>query len=120
MSHQNCWEFKKCGRQPCGPKIEKLGICPVASFSAADGFGGGKNGGRACVYITGTFCSSTVKGTHKEIEKKCPQCDFYHVLKNELREEMTLMSFVKYVKQKINDNQKKKEKKIKYIIPSVS
>lgn len=117
MKKQNCWEFEKCRRQPGGSKIKDLGICPAATFSAADGFGGGINGGRACVYITGSFCSSTVKGTRKEILKKCPQCDFYHVLKNEMREEMTLMSFVKYVKQKINDN---KKKKINYIMPSVS
>jgi len=25
----NCWEFKKCGRQPGGPKVAELGVCPA-------------------------------------------------------------------------------------------
>jgi len=24
----NCWEFKKCGREPGGEKASELGICP--------------------------------------------------------------------------------------------
>jgi len=40
-----------------------MGVCPAATFEAADGFCEGKNGGRACVYITGTFCSGTIQGT---------------------------------------------------------
>ena len=60
MTKQNCWEFKKCGREPGGGNILKEGVCPAATFELADGFCGGKNGGRACAYIIGTLCSADV------------------------------------------------------------
>ena len=36
----NCWEFKKCGRQPSGGKAVELGICPVTTDSTLDGTNG--------------------------------------------------------------------------------
>jgi len=47
----NCWEFRKCGREPNGAKAAKLGICPVSIDASADGLNGGKNGGRICWVI---------------------------------------------------------------------
>lgn len=100
MSKQNCWEFKKCGREKGGSKVHELGVCPAESFVSADGFCEGKNGGRACVYITGTFCSGTIQGTHKEKEKECSKCDFYNVLRNEHGAKMSVLTFIEYVKEK--------------------
>jgi len=30
MASVNCWEFKKCGREPNGLKAIELGICPAS------------------------------------------------------------------------------------------
>ena len=100
MAKQNCWEFKKCGREPDGAKVNELGVCPATTFTMADGFCDGLNGGRACVYITGTFCAGIVQGTHKEKEKNCAECDFYKTLKQEHGSEMTVLSFSEYVKER--------------------
>ena len=27
----NCWEYKKCGRQPGGDRAKEMGICPVTT-----------------------------------------------------------------------------------------
>ena len=27
----NCWEVKKCGREPGGKSVATLGVCPAAS-----------------------------------------------------------------------------------------
>ena len=45
-SSQNCWEAKKCGREPHGSNVNELGVCPAAVDTASDGLNGGKNGGR--------------------------------------------------------------------------
>ncbi len=98
ISSQNCWEFKKCGRELDGEKVAELGVCPAAIFVESDGFQGGKNGGRGCVYITGTFCSGVIQGTFKEKEKNCIKCDFYHLVKGNAGGTMTVMAFYDYVK----------------------
>jgi len=47
----NCWEYKKCGREPRGKNVHMLGVCPVAGDTTADGLNDGKNGGRLCWVI---------------------------------------------------------------------
>ncbi len=96
----NCWEYKECGREPGGKNERSLGICPAATLSLADGFNGGKNGGRACAYISGTFCSGIIQGTHKEKEKNCIKCDFYKILKIEHPLEMNVLKFHQYIQTK--------------------
>jgi hypothetical protein len=44
----NCWQVKKCGREPGGGNEAQLGVCPAATETALQGVNGGKNGGRAC------------------------------------------------------------------------
>jgi hypothetical protein len=85
MSKQNCWEFKKCGRQPGGEKVKDLGVCPAAVEPRTDGVNGGLNGGRACWAITGTFCGGKVQGTHAAKMGNCLNCDFYQVVQKEER-----------------------------------
>ena len=29
MKKLNCWEFKKCGRQPGGEHVNDMGLCPA-------------------------------------------------------------------------------------------
>lgn len=102
MAKQNCWEFKKCGREPGGTKVEKEGVCPAAVFEAADGFCGGKNGGRACTYIVGTLCSADVCNIYDltKKEKFCADCEFYKELKKEHGNEMSLITFRDYIEKK--------------------
>ncbi len=52
----NCWEFKKCERQPEGRKAVERGVCPAAVEKRLDIFHGGKNAGRACWVAAGTMC----------------------------------------------------------------
>ena len=56
----NCWEFKKCGREIGGIKVEELGICPAASDTSVNEFNRGQNGGRICWAVAGTFCDGEV------------------------------------------------------------
>jgi len=83
MARMNCWEFKKCERQPGGAKVAELGVCPVATATQAHGLNGGHNGGRACWVISETLCGGKVQGTFAAKMTKCMQCDFYVSVKDE-------------------------------------
>lgn len=79
----NCWEFKKCGREPGGAKAKELGVCPAAVDTKHDGLHGGKNAGRACWFIAGTLCAGEVQGTFAKKYRDCAVCDFYNKVKDE-------------------------------------
>jgi len=98
----NCWEFEKCGREPGGLNEKELGPCPAATMKEADGFCGGINGGRACTYITGTYCSGNIQGTHRDKLRSCINCDFYALLQKEEGAASFTLNFNNYVKEKIN------------------
>lgn len=74
---QNCWEFKKCGREPEGAKVAELGVCKASTETRCDGINGGKNGGRACWALTGTLCGDKVQGTFATKLSNCCACDFF-------------------------------------------
>lgn len=71
---QNCWEFKKCGREPGGIMAEKLGVCLTAIATFANGLNGGLNGGRICWAINGKWISE---------KASCMNCDFFYILEGE-------------------------------------
>ena len=80
----NCWEFKKCERQPGGKNVEDLGVCPAADDSSFNGINDGQNAGRICWAVAGTCCGGKVQGTFAEKRQSCVTCDFYqHVQKQE-------------------------------------
>ncbi len=83
VAGQNCWEFKKCGREPEGTKIAKLGVCPTTTVTFADGINGGKNGGRICWAIAGTFSGGIVIGIFARKIFSCKDCDFFNLVKKE-------------------------------------
>jgi len=83
MAKLNCWEFKKCGREPGGAKITELGICPAAIEAQTDGVNSGRNGGRACWAISGTMCGGKVQGTYAAKIGNCLNCDFYQTVQQE-------------------------------------
>ena len=82
-SKLNCWQVKLCGRQPFGDKVAELGVCPAASDSSIDGINSGKNGGRICWAISGTFCGETVQGTFAQKQTSCLSCEFMQLVKKE-------------------------------------
>lgn len=73
----NCWEVKKCGRQPGGEKAKELGICPASTETKLDGVHEGKNAGRACWVVAGTLCKGEVQGTFAKKFDNCEKCEFY-------------------------------------------
>jgi hypothetical protein len=77
MSKTNCWEFKKCGRQPGGSKANDLGVCPAAVETRVDGVNDGKNAGRSCWVLAGTMCGGAVQGSFASKLANCMSCDFY-------------------------------------------
>lgn len=79
----NCWEFKKCGRQPEGSHSSDLGVCPAATTENLDRLHGGTNGGRACWFVVGTLCNGDVQGTYAKKYKSCVYCDFFKKVKEE-------------------------------------
>lgn len=79
----NCWEHKKCGRQPGGSKAAELGICPVTTYAELDGAHGGKNAGRACWAIAGSLCGGKIQGTYAQKLSNCWRCDFMNAVKRE-------------------------------------
>lgn len=82
----NCWEYKRCGREPGGRHAAELGICPAAEHQATNGIHGGKNGGRVCWAISGTFCGGMIKGTFAEDIINCVDCDFFKLVQCEEEE----------------------------------
>ncbi len=79
----NCWEFKKCGRQPGGSKVDDLGVCPAAVEKSIDGIHGGKNAGRACWAVAGSLCGGKIQGTYARKLNNCWRCDFMNSVKRE-------------------------------------
>ncbi|MCP4684016.1 MAG: hypothetical protein GY867_01085 [bacterium] len=77
MSGKNCWEVKNCGREPGGAKASELGVCPAATDKSVNGLNGGKNGGRTCWYIAGTFCGGLVQGSMAQKLSNCMECEFF-------------------------------------------
>jgi hypothetical protein len=83
MKKKNCWEFKKCGREPGGNHEKELGCCPAALEQALDSLHGGKNAGRACWVIAGTLCEGKVQGSFAKKLAGCTACDFYKAVEKE-------------------------------------
>ncbi|MCI4626688.1 MAG: hypothetical protein L3V56_12100 [Candidatus Magnetoovum sp. WYHC-5] len=111
----NCWEYKKCGRQPGGEKVEELGFCPAAIDDCLDGFHGGKNGGRACWAVAGTLCGGKPSGTFARKIKDCSLCEFHQKVMNE---EANYQSAAIYIQKIKNQTKKRLSKKIEQVNPN--
>jgi len=96
----NCWEAKKCGRQPGGERCDELGICPAAIEKRTDGMNSGINGGRTCWAIQKTLCGDKVQGGLAEKLNICLKCDFYAVVR---REEAPNFSTSKEILTRLNE-----------------
>jgi eukaryotic-like serine/threonine-protein kinase len=82
----NCWEYKKCGREPGGANSKELGICPAAVEVKVDGINRGKNGGRCCWAVAGTLCGGKIQGTFSNKAMSCLRCNFYKLTWKEEQE----------------------------------
>jgi hypothetical protein len=78
----NCWEFKKCGRQPGGSRAAELGVCPAAQADIVC-FNCGSHGGRICWAIAGTLCGGKIQGTFAQKVANCMACEFYLSVKRD-------------------------------------
>ena len=77
----NCWEFKKCGREPDGVNTSELGVCPVSTYEKMNGVHNGVNGGRCCwVFYGACSCEAGNPKTFGEHLSICRNCDFYLIL----------------------------------------
>jgi hypothetical protein len=83
MRKLNCWEVKKCGREPDGLKIVEFGACPAAVEQRLDGTHGGKAAGRACWSVSGTLCGGRIEGTFAKKYGNCEKCNFYRQVRAE-------------------------------------
>ena len=83
MPKLNCWEILICGRQPDGAKEHEMGVCPASVCAETDKINGGKNGGRACWAIAGTFCEGKVHGTYAMKCESCMDCKVYKLVDEE-------------------------------------
>ncbi|MBF0465203.1 MAG: hypothetical protein HQK94_09000 [Nitrospirae bacterium] len=87
----NCWEVKKC---------DCLGECPASFFVDADGFLGGINAGRACIYLKYTTgpCVGIYKSIAEKIQILCSSCEFYKMLLKDNIDKTSLSDLVSHTK----------------------
>lgn len=83
MTTKNCWEFKKCERQPGGINFNKIGPCKATTNFTYNGRNNGIGAGRYCWKISGTLCDGKIQGTFAEKIDNCVNCDFYQLVKKE-------------------------------------
>lgn len=83
MKKLNCWEYKKCGREPGGIKVHELGECPASKEENLTGIHDGEKAGRACWIIAGSMCGGTVQGSFAQKYGNCVLCDFFKQVKEE-------------------------------------
>ena len=96
---ENCWEIKRCGREPDGSMVHELGICSAATEARLNGIHAGKNGGRCCWLVAGTFCEGEVQGTFARKLDDCLKCEFYQQVVTEEGKEFL---FTRDIHKKLN------------------
>ncbi len=73
----------KCGRGIGGENSVKLGECSAAMDSVSNGINDGKNGGRICWAIAGTFNAEAKERDCMAKHLTCMNCDFFNLVKSE-------------------------------------
>ena len=54
-----------------------MGVCPATLDDSFDGINRGKNAGRICWAVAGTFCEGKKQGTFHIKRESCVKCDFF-------------------------------------------
>lgn len=83
MKKKQCWEVKKCGREPGGENAETLGVCKAALPSEYDAVNDGELGGRFCWGIAGTLCGGEAQGEYCKKIHTCLSCEFLQQVERE-------------------------------------
>ncbi len=106
MMHKklNCWEFQKCGREPNGNRVDELGVCPAALDTSFDGINRGKNGGRVCWAIAGTFCEGEIQGAFADKRDSCVNCQFFKMVNSEDEADETPTRLLKHLVDTTNNS----------------
>ncbi len=100
---KNCWEVKQCGCEPGGVNVRDGRPCPAAVDTRFNAINDGKNGGRICWAVPGTFCYDGKKRSFAEKLTFCVMCDFYRRVKLEEQHGFQLDPGVKpKLKQKVS------------------
>ena len=74
-------------------KVAELGICPASTDEKLNKTNHGKNGGRSCWPLAGTFCGGQIQGVFAQKFQSCMDCDFYKtVLKEEIESGTLVMA----------------------------
>lgn len=94
---KNCWELMRCGREPGGERCVDLGVCPASDDRSFDGINFGKNAGRICWAVAGTFCGGRTQGTFAEKRESCVQCDFFQRVQREQGTDHAPQKFLSYL-----------------------
>lgn len=90
----NCWEYRRCGREPYGKNVMTLGVCPAAKESKLHGVHGGINAGRSCWVVPGTLCNGEIQGPFAQKYDTCKDCDFYQMVHEENLEDFQLSTLL--------------------------
>lgn len=83
MAKLNCWEYKKCGREPNGIHVHELGVCPVSTEHRLDSLHGGRNAGRSCWVVADSLCGGDAQGASATKHDGCESCGFYDIVQDE-------------------------------------
>ncbi|MBF0341335.1 MAG: hypothetical protein HQL95_10300 [Magnetococcales bacterium] len=84
----NCWDFFQCTRSRHGARVDGT-LCPVSLMTAYGGCNGGKDAGRSCWMVEGTYCTESKCGPADDrggfVYKKdhCNTCAFKALVKKE-------------------------------------
>jgi hypothetical protein len=81
----NCWQFKKCGREPGGKNVLEYGVCLIPVEIGLDGTNNGKNGGRSCWMQREYACEEIMRTCNVQEIRECRQCDFYKIVKEDIK-----------------------------------
>lgn len=79
----NCWEYKNCGREGTDDIFQEMETCYAAMDEPTNKINNGKNGGRACWVVAGTFSRGELQCDHAKKLDSCLECDFYNLVKKE-------------------------------------
>lgn len=83
MEKLNCWVIMKCGREPGGKNIKKLGVCPASIDTSCNGTNEGINAGRICWADAGTLSGHEVCGVFAKNQGSCMTCKVFKQIKSE-------------------------------------
>ena len=79
----NCWEVMNCGRQTGGPRVDEMGVCPVASDLIHHRKNRGLFAGRYCWKVVGTLCEDKAQREFAVKMRDCATCKFFQQVKSE-------------------------------------